>query len=365
MGRTFREASSFGFCIDIDGVVMRGNKLLPGVRNAISKLVENHIPYIFMTNGGGHLEIQRARILSETLGQNISAEQIVLSHSPLRHLINDRPEMISRKCNINSNHKFFNDKRVLVLGCGDVLNVAKEYGFNKVVSPQQLVKHHPELYPWRTMTDVKTDSHDDFFKDPIEAIIIMHDPVDWHLEIQVCLDVLLGLDPSAPKLISHKDHTDKINSLPSLSSHIKRQAVPVYNSNEDLVFASTYTHPRLAQGSFISALASIFEECSGGLSLEVERYGKPNLVTFGYAYGMIRKLNFNKDLSRIYMIGDNINSDIKGANNAGEPWYSVLVETGVSSSDNDAGIAKLRCKNIDTAVRLILDRETKISSLYS
>jgi ribonucleotide monophosphatase NagD (HAD superfamily) len=34
-------------------------------------------------------------------------------------------------------------------------------------------------------------------------------------------------------------------------------------------------------------------------------------------------------LKKIYMIGDNPDSDIKGANKAGAHWSSILVQTGI------------------------------------
>lgn len=36
-------------------------------------------------------------------------------------------------------------------------------------------------------------------------------------------------------------------------------------------------------------------------------------------------------ISCIYMVGDNPAADIRGAQNAGSPWVSVLVRTGVFS----------------------------------
>jgi hypothetical protein len=37
----------------------------------------------------------------------------------------------------------------------------------------------------------------------------------------------------------------------------------------------------------------------------------------------------------IYMVGDNADVDIRGANEAGEPWVSVLVRTGVFDGDGN------------------------------
>lgn len=39
-----------GFLIDMDGVIYRGNRLIPGAREFIATLLENQIPFLFLTN---------------------------------------------------------------------------------------------------------------------------------------------------------------------------------------------------------------------------------------------------------------------------------------------------------------------------
>ncbi|MFA6717430.1 MAG: hypothetical protein WCS27_18760, partial [Victivallaceae bacterium] len=39
-----------GFLIDMDGVIYRGNKVISGAREFISKLQEKNIPFLFLTN---------------------------------------------------------------------------------------------------------------------------------------------------------------------------------------------------------------------------------------------------------------------------------------------------------------------------
>lgn len=62
--------------------------------------------------------------------------------------------------------------------------------------------------------------------------MILHDPVDWAPEIQVVIDLLEG-----GLLESHPDRDNQ-----------PRHQIPIYASNGDLVFSSTYQVPRLAQG---------------------------------------------------------------------------------------------------------------------
>ena len=62
--------------------------------------------------------------------------------------------------------------------------------------------------------------------------------------------------------------------------------------------------------------------------------GKPHKVTFDYAQATLGALaeESGRTVDKIYMIGDNPHTDIKGANEAkagGAPWESVLVKTGI------------------------------------
>jgi len=58
------------------------------------------------------------------------------------------------------------------------------------------------------------------------------------------------------------------------------------------------------------------------------------------------------------MIGDNPPSDIKGANKAGDEWFSILVRTGIFKGDNDSQYpANFVCDNVGQAIDFILKRE--------
>jgi ribonucleotide monophosphatase NagD (HAD superfamily) len=67
--------------ITIDGVLLRGSRVIPQARSALEKLrkrfqrkvfIEHHIifrniPFIFLTNGGGMLENEKAEDLEKKL----------------------------------------------------------------------------------------------------------------------------------------------------------------------------------------------------------------------------------------------------------------------------------------------------------
>mmetsp|Transcript_11379 Transcript_11379/g.32330 ORF Transcript_11379/g.32330 Transcript_11379/m.32330 type:complete len:334 (+) Transcript_11379:121-1122(+) len=315
-----------GICFDIDGVLLRGKNVLAGAADAVRAVRAAGMPHLFMTNGGGHLEHVRAQQLSAKLGLPVHEEQVVLAHSPMRELATGA-----------HGHAPLADKRVMILGCRDEVGVAKAYGFRKTVTPQEFWGQHPELYRFREPAP-GLGGGDPFADEAVEAIMIMHDPVDWHLESQICIDVLLGHDPVA-------------------AAGASAQAVPVFNSNEDFVYASSYEHPRFAQGAFLQTLSHLYGLSSGGGTLEVSRFGKPHRVTFEFARERLeRQLGpAGGALERIFMVGDNPHADIKGANDAGPPWHSVLLETGVfrRGRDADAGAHTL-CADVSEAVQFAL-----------
>lgn len=273
-----RRFSSFGVVFDIDGVLVRGRQVLAGAEESVHRLRDARVPFAFMTNGGGDFEYKRRRRLEEQLrlseGSIHEDTHLILAHTPMRELVG-----------------IHGDERVLVLGCRNEKAVAARYGFRKVVSPQQLAAQHDGLYPFIPRPEMEEDPHRD---EPIGAILIMHDPIDWALEIQVCCDVLM----------------DRIPGI----MHAKN--VPVYNSNEDFVFAGAFPHPRHAQGTFLACLSHIYSMHSGE-QLDVVRFGKPNAVTYRYTERLLmrqqRELHqTDAPFEKIFMIGDNPAADIRG-----------------------------------------------------
>lgn len=196
--------------------MMRGKTVLTKAKQVLPQLQTLRIPFIFLTNGGGILEEERAESLSKFLGTEIQPSQIVLSHSPMKQLV-----------------KKYHNARVLVIGFYDSLKVAKHYGFTKAISPREFAQENPHLYPFLTLEHKCTP----FFNEPISAIMIFHDSTDWALEIQLCCDILRGGKPLG---------------------HGRRQCVPLYASNPDLVYPAEHGVPRFAQGAFVHALEHLF-----------------------------------------------------------------------------------------------------------
>lgn len=70
-------------------------------------------------------------------------------------------------------------------------------------------------------------------------------------------------------------------------------------------------------------------------------------------------------LKRFYGIGDNPNSDIKGANQAGRQWTSILVRTGIFNGENNDALnpAKYVVNNVHDAVQQIFKVESVSSPI--
>lgn len=353
---------------DIDGVVLRGKAMLPQARESLVRLVNAGVPFVFLTNGGGEREWKKAKALSDIVGLPIHPEQVILSHTPLK------PEI----------QKFANQK-ILVLGCREVMDVARSYGATKPVDVPMLAHDDPYRYPF-IHYERRPMSPPEFREEPFAAVFQLHDPNSWGADIQVAMDVLRGGWP--------------------LGSGGDRQAVPFYLSNNDLTFAGVYPVPRLAAGAFTRALSLLFREVTGN-DLTVTQCGKPTRMTFDFAARHVarwavleRQLDHWAGLpsdvapswagntppphrgvpiseqsaavgalqppsaeqlprfDHIFHVGDNPSADVRGANAAGGPWRSILVRTGVfkgGPGEND-GVdpAHHVCEGVGQAVDHVL-----------
>lgn len=173
----------------------------------------------------------------------------------------------------------------------------------------------------------------------IDAIFVFNDPRDWALDLQIILDLLL----------SHQGYIGSYsekNGDPSFPNNGWQQdgQPPIIFSNPDLFWAAGYHLPRLGQGGFRAALEGLWKEVTSGASLSKMIIGKPSAETYTFAERVLSKHREEmlgraysdttvSKLDRVYMIGDNPESDIRGANEFRSPngteWCSILVKTGV------------------------------------
>jgi HAD superfamily hydrolase (TIGR01456 family) len=333
----------FAFVFDIDGVILRSAAPIKGAAQSLRYLQKQSIPFIFLTNGGGKRESARIKDLSTKLEVKLDTSMIIQSHTPFAELVHPsklHPEGLKDKC-------------ILVCG-GDkdgCRGVAHAYGFTNVVLPGDIYAAHPTISPF---TGVFQNYYGSFAKPlprpinpenpseslKIDAIFVYSDPRDWALDIQIISDVLLS-EKGIMGTYSSKNN-DK-----SLQNHGYQQdgQPPIYFSNPDLLWAASYHLPRFGQGGFREALEGVWAAVTGGSKAGVELYktiiGKPYRRTYEFAEKRLiehREELFGleagmTDLKRVYMVGDNPESDIAGANNfkspTGAEWVSLLTRTGV------------------------------------
>lgn len=300
--RDFSSVSTYGgpcFVFDIDGVISRGKEpLRPGVR-ALERLYDSRkgwqAPVVFVTNGGGVTEAERARRLADFVGLPIDESMMVLSHTPLRTLV---PSLRSEGTS------------VLTVGGGRCADVARDYGFPHALDCSHYAILDPLVAPFAAPLPpshtIPSDAEEHAFALPISAILVMTDSRDWYRDIQIMLDVL------------------------------RRDEKPLrlFFCNGDTEFPTKYPRPRLAGGSFVTAFNSVYHSVLGKVAPNATLLGKPHKPNYEVAEGALRKqlhrLGYDEDqrLPTIFAIGDNLASDIRGANARGTPWKSVLVLTG-------------------------------------
>lgn len=331
-------------------MILRGGKPIGGSPQAIRRLYADDgtlkIPFLFLTNGGGVPEPKRATELSGLLGVQISPLQVVQGHSPFRELV-----------------KRFENELVVAVGKGEPATVMSEYGFKKVLSIDEYASYFDDIDPlsqykaWspkqaydKNYAHRESLSSYNVLSDSVKGTFIVSDPVDWGRDIQVLCDIL------------------RSGGVPGRG---KGHQPPLYFAADDLEYQAAFPSERLGMGAFRIALESIFNRIHSS-PLEYISFGKPNPIAFKNAEAVLRQIVSKSDnsdnimneakehqFSTIYMIGDNPSVDIKGANKAGDPWFSVLTRTGVfRGKDNHTQFpANLVVETVEEAIDYILKKE--------
>ena len=260
------------------------------------------------------------------------------------------------------------------------------YGFRNVVVPADLITTFPTIWPFaspqnyesyaRPLSDKQLSPREFAPNDArrplkIDSIFIFNDPRDWALDTQILLDLLL----------SHQGYLGSLspkNGNPSLPNrgYLQDGQPPLYFSNPDLFWAAAYQLPRLGQGGFREAFEGVWNAVTGGpkndVHLEKRMFGKPYQGTYAFAekrlashrqdlLGQGRTKIGMEGLKRVYMVGDNPESDILGANQyespAGSTWHSILVRSGVYNGGEPAHKPKTIVEDVWDAVRWGMKQE--------
>ncbi|XP_076897132.1 mitochondrial hydrolase YKR070W-like [Bidens hawaiensis] len=339
---------SFGIAFDIDGVILRGRSPIGDSPKALNRLYDDDsgslkIPYLFLTNGGGIPESRRASELSQLLGVNIDPIQVVQGHSPFKNLLTR-----------------FENELIVATGKGEPAVVMSEYGFKKAISLDEYAsyfKNIDPLSPYKTWTTKQPcnehkGSSFDVTTERVKAAFVVSDPVDWSRDIQVLCDIL------------------RSGGLPGEKSEHQPH---MYFAADDLEYQAVFPSERVGMGAFRIALESIFNSIHHK-PLKYTSFGKPNPFVFKNAESILMQLQSltsdgalngdykdtkSNNFETLYMIGDNPSVDIKGARQAGHPWFSILTRMGVfRGKENHTDYpADHVVDTVKEAVEFILQRE--------
>jgi len=279
----------FGFMFDIDGVIVRGKNVLPSAPEAFHHLYNHEenrwrVPVVFVTNAGNTLRQKKADQLSNWLNVPVTEDQVVMSHSPLKMFTE------------------YHNKHVLVTGQGPVEFIAKSLGFTNVTTMDQL-RH---VFPALDCVDHKRRraapcSFQQFFP-RIEAVVMFGEPIRWETSLQLLIDVLMsdGHPSSNPTTIPHPH-------------------LPILACNMDLQWMAEAVMPRFGHGAFLLCLENLYKKVTGRDMIYTALIGKPSEITYRHAEHVIQQqaidvMGLDNPVKTLYCIGDNVCTDIFGAN---------------------------------------------------
>eukprot|EP01083_Nonionella_stella_P078073 213452_1 len=338
-----KKAPNFGICFDVDGVLVRGGKVfdshgnclgykpvpIPGIQQTLERIRSARVPFVLMTNDSGSVPDTKIKKLNSIFpGLELVDSQLIQPSRPIRAL----PSVINPK------------KRKLVVACSaERANaLARAFGWINCISLQEYARARPELMPIQKY-DTPTEAEIDAAKISIDIVVILlRRPANWHEALQVLTDIL------------------RSDGVPGIDNESEKQTVEVLVGNPDAQFSGAYEVPRLTTGTFVTCLDATLKSCLGR-PLNYTWVGKPSPLMNQCAEQELERLatelsesdnqstvpnehcsatNERKTqtdrIERIYMIGDNPRSDIRGANLRGGRWVSVLVRSGMFKGENDS-----------------------------
>ncbi|KAF4124408.1 Phosphatidyl synthase [Geosmithia morbida] len=340
-------AENFGFLFDCDGVLHKGNQTISGAQEALRLCHDQATRYLFLTNGGGNTtEDQKAVSLKKKVGLKTGElvdGRVIQSHTPLS--------------TFKEESKRNDTVYVTSLDPSRARDIANAYGFKNVVTAADLIQHYPDIFPFEPkMIDGHAEAQPlpngtkiwrggslDFDEAELERgnhlridhIFVLNDPRDWALETQIIHDLL----------ISHRGYLGTVSEFngdrSSDNNGWQQDGQPqVWVSNLDLLWKTENPISRFGTGAFVHALRGVWAVASGGRELRFKYMGKPSQITYEYAHECLLRGTAaaapgeeKKALRRVYMVGDNPESDVRGAlefhPQDGTEYVPILVRTGV------------------------------------
>lgn len=274
------------------------------------------------------------------------------------------------------------ESTVLVIGsdASKARHIAQGYGFKSVVTPGDILKACPEIFPFNPLHEfydkqeilplpkpiydptAPENKLEDCLK--IDLILVFNDPRDWAVDIQLINDLMFS---HRGYLGTYSRENGARDSFSTKKLHEDGQPALVF-SNRDFLWSTGYHLSRFGQGAFIEAVRANFRMMAARIlqlryddrrvpDMKSFMFGKPMQSTYLYAQQLL--LEHHNELwqqqqpspppriETVYMVGDNPESDIRGANGMAKladessspendalpGWAGCLVKTGVWSED--------------------------------
>ncbi|ELU03152.1 hypothetical protein CAPTEDRAFT_223024 [Capitella teleta] len=283
-----KKQPNFGICFDCDGVLARGTLPIKSAKRAFKKLIDDKgqfvVPVTFVTNSLSK-NSDKAKMIGEWFGVEVSPDQMVQAQGPL--------EMFTE----------YHNKHCLIIGQGKVSEIAKELGFKKICTIEDV----SAAYPLLDMVDhgnrkrVAEEAIIEKDLPRVEAVILLGEPNRWESSLQLIIDLL--------RTDGKPDHMPK--SLPE-------KHLPVIACNMDLEFMHRACIPRYGHGAYLVCLEALYRKVTGRELKYTALVGKPSEITYRYSEHCLtkhaKKLGFEAPLKHMYLIGDCLDSDIVGCN---------------------------------------------------
>ena len=132
--------------LDIDGVIKLGPNSIKGAKEALKILktplsllypsiftnIGAHLPFVFLSNGGGILEKSKAKELNQILNlekkELITENELILCNTPFKEFASE-----------------YKDRYILLTGLGKMSEIAQSYGFNKAITLDEYSAFFPFL----------------------------------------------------------------------------------------------------------------------------------------------------------------------------------------------------------------------------
>lgn len=331
-----KHSQETAYIFDIDGVFLHGaNAITKGNTNIAGeayKLVRNkNLPHIFVTNSSGLPENKSNKlnnVLNLDAANKIEPNHIIMAQTPSQRLFEESGELSGKYCLlIGGEHD------------GGIDGLAENIGCKNYYTIKNLQDLFPELdwmdrKKWSNISkavtlksgEVVTESS---FK-PIDAVLILGEPLHWEGNLQLIIDTLLCEGSPSSKPDNYPMRTKKI---------------PIYAVNMDLTWKAKANTPRFGNGAFLLCLEALFFKITGEELVYEKLIGKPSTFTYEFALDKLTELYPKANITRVLGVGDNLKSDIAGMNNmkgkmtrsvtSGNVSYeSVLVLTGVDSLES-------------------------------